>query len=167
MVPPPTEHHQNIVGQTFALFTSYVTKHGSGRLRLGLGVRDPNSGEANYRIPEWIFVRAGREKVLRQDSSYVDEGPDVILEVRSPGDETDEKTAFYEKVGVREELVVDRDSRHVQVLRLVAGRLVPVSPNADGWIYCEGLRAFFRTGERDGKPALLVLLELDRAEFAI
>jgi len=51
--------------------------------------------------------------------------------------------------------------------RLVSGRLVPVSPNAEGWIYCEGLRAFFKTGEWSGKPVLLELLELDRTESAI
>lgn len=50
---------------------------------------------------------------------------------------------------------------------LVSGRLVPVSPNADGWIFCEGLRAFFKTGDRGGKPILLVLLELDRTESAV
>jgi hypothetical protein len=37
----------------------------------------------------------------------------------------------------------------------------------DGWIYCEGLRAFFKTGEQSGKPALLVLLEIDRTQSAV
>ncbi len=73
---------------------------------------------------------------------------------------------FYERVGVREVLWVDRDTRRVQVLRSVGGRLTPVSPNADGWIYSEGLRAFFKTADRNGRPALLVLLELDRTEHA-
>lgn len=167
MVPPPTGEHEEIVGRTYSLFLTYVDRHKLGRIRLNAGVRDVSMGEQNYRVPEWVFVRAGREGLLRPDSSYVDEGPDVILEVRSPGDETDEKTPFYEKVGVREEVVVDRDSRRVQVLRLVSGRLVPVSPNADGWIYCEGLRAFFKTGEQAGKPVLLVLLELDRTETRV
>lgn len=167
MVPPPTGEHEDVVGGLFSLFKTYSERHKLGRIRLNAGVRDVTLGEKNYRVPEWVFVRTGREGLLRGDSSYVDEGPDVILEVRSPGDETDEKMPFYEKVGVREEVLVDRDSRRVQVLRLVSGRLVPVSPNADGWVYCEGLRAFFKTGERGGKPALLVLTELDRSETAV
>jgi len=167
MVPPPTGEHEDIVGELFALFKAYVARHGLGRIRLNAGVRDAAMGEKNFRVPEWVFVRAGREALLRADSSYVDGSPDVILEVRSPGDETDEKTPFYEKVGVAEEVIVDRDTRRVQVLRRVSGRLVPVSPNAEGWIYCEGLRAFFKTGDRSGKPVLLVLLELDRTETAV
>ncbi len=167
MVPPSPGEHEDIIGELFALFKAYVERHGLGRIRLNAGVREVGMGERNYRIPEWVFVRAGREALLRADSGYVDEGPDAILEVRSPGDETDEKTPFYEKVGVREEIVVDRDTRRVQVLRLVAGRLVPVSPNAEGWIYCEGLRSFFKTGDRGGRPVLLVLQELDRTESAV
>ncbi len=167
MVPPPTGAHEDIVGRLFTIFTLHAEKHCLGRLRLNAGVREAGRGERNYRVPEWVFFRSGREAALRGDSGYVDEGPDAILEVRSPGDETDEKTSFYEKVGVREELIVDQDTRRVQVLRLVSGRLVPVSPNADGCIYSEGLRAFFKTGERGGKPALLVMTELDRAETAV
>jgi hypothetical protein len=37
----------------------------------------------------------------------------------------------------------------------------------NGWIYGEGLRAFFKTGDRAGKPVLLVQLELDRTEFSV
>ena len=167
MVPPPTGAHQGIVDGLFVLLTNYAGKHGLGRLISNLGVRESGSGDKNYRIPEWIFLRSGREGLVRPESSYVDEGPDVVLEVRSPGDETDEKLPFYSKAGVKEVLLVDRDTRAVQVLRLAAGRYVPVSPNADGWIYSEGLRAFFKTAQRGGSPVLLVLLELDQTEHVI
>jgi len=167
MVPPPAFEHQKVVTGSAALFVPYVRQHRLGVLYLGLGVRDVSWGEKNYRIPEWIFLRAGREHLLKPESGYVDEGPDVVLEVRSPGDETDEKIPFYEKVGVRELVLVDRNSRRVEILRLAGSRFSHVSPNADGWIYCEGLRAFFRTAEREGKPALLVRLELEGTEHAI
>ncbi len=167
LVPPPSERHQSIVTALVELLGPYARRHGLGFLRIGLGVRDPRSGGQDYRIPEWIFVRAERGALLHPDSGYVDEGPDALLEVRSPGDETDEKLPFYEKVGAHEALIVDPDTRNVQVLRLLGGRLAPVSPNADGWTYSESLRAFFRTGQHEGKPALRVLLELDRTEHLI
>lgn len=167
MAPPPAGEHQEVVDELFVIFRGYVGNHRLGRMRSVTGVRRGPGGKENYRIPEWVFLRREREELFRPDTGYVDEGPDVVLEVRSPGDETDEKIPFYEAVGVRELLLVDRDSREVQVLRLVAARLSPVSPNPDGWIYCEGLRAFFRRGERDGRPRLLVRLELDGTEHAV
>ena len=164
MVPPPSEEHQEVTDTLFGIFFAYIKKHGLGVLRTIKGVRDRDD---NYRIPEWIFLRAGRESLLKRDSGYVDEGPDVVLEVRSPGDETDAKIPFYEKVGTRELLLIDRDTRRVELLRRVGKRLTPVSPNAEGWIYGEGLRAFFRTGEKDGRPALLVRFELEPEEHAV
>jgi Uma2 family endonuclease len=167
MVPPPSFGHQEIVDGLFELLRGYCRRHGLGILVSNLGVRDPRSAERDYRVPEWIFLRSGRESLLRRDSGYVDEGPDVVLEVRSPDDETAEKVPFYERVGVGELIVVDRDTRRAEVLRRIGGRLTAVSPNADGWIYCEGLRVFFRTGRRDGRPALEVLLELDQTEHVV
>lgn len=167
VVPPPSFGHQEIVDELFELLRGYCRRHRLGIVCSNLGVRDPRRPERDYRIPEWIFLRAGREALLRRDSGYVDEGPDVVLEVRSPGDETDEKIPFYERVGVREMLLIDRDTRRVEVLRLVAGRLTAVPPNAEGWTCCEGLRAFFRTDPGRGKPTLFVRLELDRTEHTI
>lgn len=167
MVPPPSFEHQRVVTETLDLFRGYVLQHKIGVIYLGLGVREVSWGERNFRIPEWIFLRAGREHLLKPESGYVDEGPDVVLEVRSPGDETDEKVPFYEKMKVGELLIIDRDSRRVQLLRHIGGRLMAVSVNAEGWLYSEGLKAFFRTGEHQGKPALRVRLELDGTEQAI
>jgi Uma2 family endonuclease len=163
MVPPPGGRHQEIVDGLFALLWPYAKTHGLGLMRTVTGVRDPQDRQGNYRIPEWVFLTTDRLHLMGE-SGYVDEGPDVVLEVRSPGDETMEKLPFYEQVGVRELLLVDRDTRDVQVLRLVGGRLTPVSPNSDGWIYCKALRAFFKT---DKGPVLRVMLELDRTEHSI
>ncbi len=166
MAPPPDEEHQVVVDDSFGLFWSYVKRHHLGVIRSNKGVRDIHCAEENYRVPEWVFLRAGREHLLKEGGSYVDEGPDVVIEVRSPGDETYDKIPFYEKVGVLELVIVDRDTRAVQVLRRIGERLTPVSPNADGWAYCEGLKVFFRAGTANAKPVLRVLLELDRTEHA-
>lgn len=164
MVPPPSFEHQKVVTELLELLRGYARRHQLGVIYPGLGIREVQWEEKNYRIPGWIFLRAGREHLLKPQSGYVDEGPDLVLEVRSPGDETDEKIPFYEKVKVGEVLIVDRDSRRVQVLRHVAGRLTAVSVNADGWLHSEGLRAFFRAGEHQGKLALWVRLELEGTE---
>lgn len=165
MAPPPDEEHQVVTDSLFGTLWSYILRHKLGVIRSNKAIRDMRHPEQDYRIPEWIFFRSGRESMLK-GGWYVEEGPDAALEVVSPGDETDEKIPFYEKMGLGEMLRVERDSRRVQVLRLVAGRLTPVSPNADGWVYSEALRAFFRTDVSSAKPAVRVLLELDRTEHA-
>ncbi len=166
LVPPPDEEHQVVSDSLFGTLWSYVLRHKLGVIRSNKAIRDMRHPDQDYRIPEWILLQTGRESLLKKCGWYVDEGPDAALEVVSPGDEPDEKIPFYEKMGLRELIRVERDSRRVQVLRLVAGRLTPVSPNADGWVYCEALRAFFRTDVSAAKPALRVLLELDRTEHA-
>lgn len=167
IAPMPTCEHLFIVGELFTLVDPYAKKHGLGRMCIGLGIRDLRSPKPDYRIPDWIFLRSGREFLLQPDSGTVDEGPDAALEVRSPGDETDEKIPFYEKLAVRELVVIDRDTRAVEIVRHGGGRFRPVSPNADGWTYSESLRAFFRTATVEGKPKLLILLELDHTEHAV
>jgi len=167
MVPPLTNEHQRIVDGLHFLFTGYFLKHDLGTVRSCIGIRDVRGADANYRVPEWFAVRAGREALLHDESSYVDEGPDVVVEVRSPGDETDEKIPFYEAAGAGEVLIVDRDTRRPEVWRRSGKKLAPVSPGTDGWLYCEGLKAFFRAGEREGRPVLRVLLELDKTEHLI
>lgn len=167
MVPPPNFSHQHIVTDLLYVLETQNRRHELGTFCLGAGVRDLRHPSKNYRIPEWLFLRKGRLEAALSGDGYVDQGPDVALEVRSPGDETDEKIPFYEKVGTLELLIVDRDTRRVDLLRLMNGRLTAVSPEVDGWLRCEGLRAYFRTVQRGGKAALLVRLELEKTEHAV
>ncbi len=167
MVPPPSEEHQDIVDTLFGMFFAYVAKHGLGRLRSMKGVRDLSSPEQNFRVPEWIFLRSGREHLLVAKSSYVDEGPDLVLEVRSPGDETLDKIPFYEKMRVGELLLIDRDTRSVKLHRLAGDGFRTISPGPDGWLTSEALRAGFASGTRSGKAVLRVRLDLDGTEQAV
>lgn len=162
MVPPPSGLHQMIVDGLLALFRAYAASHGLGILLSNHGVAESGQKSTNYRVPEWIFLRKDREHLLRLEDNCIADPPDVVLEVRSPGDETDEKLPFYAQVGVREVLVVDRDSRLPELFRLSRGNLKPVSPDADGWVPCDALKARFKSGPRvKGKPVLLVRLDLD------
>ncbi|MBI2921692.1 MAG: Uma2 family endonuclease [Planctomycetes bacterium] len=167
MVPPPTWEHQRIVDSLQFLFRGYFLRNSLGTICSALGVRAPSKSSLSYRIPEWFVLAPGRQSLLKPESSYVDEGPDVVLEVRSPGDETDEKTPFYDEVGVRELLIVDRDTLAVELLRRASGRLMAVCPAPDGQVRCEGLRAGFRTVQKDGRHALSVFLELERTEHFV
>jgi hypothetical protein len=53
----------------------------------------------NYRIPDVSYVSKGREGILAEDGARG--GPDAVIEVRSPGDETYDKLPFHATLGVR------------------------------------------------------------------
>lgn len=167
MVPPPSNEHQRVVGKLYRLFETYFERHSLGAVRLGIGVRDLKGTEENYRVPEWFALRKGREGLLAPESSFLDAGPDVVVEVCSPGDETSEKTPFYDRLGVGEVLVIDRDTKRVEILRRIGGSLRPALPGPEGWLYSEGLRASFRAGEKEGRAVVLVLFEIGHEEHVV
>ena len=88
-------------------------------------------------MPDLVVVRA--EQVTERG---VEGGAVLVVEIRSPGDETDAKIPFYARFGVEELLVVDRDSAAVQLLRLGGGTLLPVAPDQEGWVTCRLFVAF-------------------------
>jgi Uma2 family endonuclease len=95
-------------------------------------------------------------------------GPDFLVEIQSPGDDTEEKVPFYGKIGVRELLIIHRDKRTLRLLRLEGEELVLVRPSSlEGkeWLVSEVLPLAFRRAVRkgiavtqvrrtDGKPGL-------------
>ncbi len=169
MVPPPSFWHQKIRDDLYFILRGYCERYALGIIVNEAGVKDINSPatEENYRIPDISFISKGREEIISQDG-WINSGPDVVIEVRSPDDETYEKMPFYERIGVREIIIVDRDTKKVEIYRLVKDKFVAVSPNTEGWLYCEGLKAYFKTSQiEEGKPVLKSHLALDKSEHQI
>ena len=86
----------------------------------------------NYRIPDLVLLLSN-ELHLDLDE-YIDGPPAVVVEIRSPGDETDNKLPFYAELGVREVWVIDRDSKLVELHALSDGTYQLQSPITDGWL---------------------------------
>jgi len=75
----------------------------------------------NYRIPDVIVVLPGG--AARDCGTHWCGGPDLCVEITSPGDRSRDKLEFYSAVGVREMVLVDRDPWQLELYRLDAGRL--------------------------------------------
>lgn len=88
----------------------------------------------DYRVPDQLYVRP--EIVTRRG---VEGAADLVVELRSPNDETDDKIDWYAARGVRELLVIEPAERRVELLGHVEGRLVPVPPDEDGSVQSEVL----------------------------
>jgi Uma2 family endonuclease len=143
MTPAPTLEHQRRVDGMIRFLTPLLESTRRGMLVSGINVLQEAEGWKNYRIPDLTFVATGREHILHQDGVRA-AGPDAVIEIRSPGDDTYEKLPFYAAIGTREVVIVDRDTRATEIRRLVAGALITVEPDADGWWLAETMGVRFR-----------------------
>jgi hypothetical protein len=111
-------------------------------LALGINVFDEASKVPDYRIPDFTFVAAEHEHLLVTDGVRGG-GPEAVIEVRSPDDETYEKLPFFARIGVSEVIVIDRDTKRPEIYRLAGSQYVAVQPDRDGWLGSEALHVRF------------------------
>lgn len=108
----------------------------------------------DYRVPDQLYSRP--EHVSERGA----EGAELVLEIRSPGDESYAKLEFYARLGVREVVIAHPETRHVELFRLVDDRLLPVTTGGDGAVRSDVLGVSFRA--TDGR--LLITWEDGSAE---
>lgn len=153
MVPPPAESHGSILVGLSAKLAPVAERLG-GRLVIGPGLRPPGSGDKNYRAPDLVYLGPGEERLINE--GWIDGGPSVVFEVRSPRDETYEKLPFYAMLGVREVVVIERDTRRPEVFRLAGKSYVAVAADPEGRVPVEALRVRLAAREVDGRPVLFL-----------
>jgi Uma2 family endonuclease len=158
MTPAPSLEHQRMLDTMVEFLRPRLRETGRGALYSGINVfRDSGAG-LDYRIPDLTFVAAGRERILHQDGVRGD-GPDAVIEIRSPEDETYDKLPFRAALRVREVIVCHRDSREPEGFRLAGPRYVAVQRDADGWLASEALRVRFQ--RTDATPPQLRIEDLE------
>ncbi|SRR6266508_6360578 len=140
MVPPPSDEHQRINGRLFAVLLAAGDDAGV-HVRFETGVFDPaNPLDESYRTPDLVvFDEAARSERGVEGRAL------LVVEIHSPRDETFEKLPFYERMGVAEVLVIDRDSKELRRWLLADGRLVEVEPDGIGRHELIALPINFRT----------------------
>ena len=127
MVPPPSFGHQEREAALAALLLPVARARGL-RLATEPGLYGVDGG---WRVPELALAAPGH--VTQRG---VEGGAALVVEIRSPGDETDAKVPFYARFGVEELLIVERDTAAVELLRLAAGTLEAVPADKQGRLTC-------------------------------
>ena len=120
--PLPNIEHQEIVSCFIEILGETIRRTGLGNVYPGVNLSDQVEDWAyNYRAPDVaVFLKAG--KAIASKAHY--RGPaDFLVEIVSPYDATYEKIPFYDKLGVVELLIVDRDPWKLELHARIDGRL--------------------------------------------
>ncbi|MEJ3659072.1 Uma2 family endonuclease [Actinomycetes bacterium KLBMP 9759] len=122
VVPPTGEAHQDLSDEFFLVVAPLAEKRGLvPRTEGGL-----HRTADDYRIPDQLYRRPEH----RADHGAT--GAELVLEIRSPRDQTSAKISFYAAMGVQEMIILHPDDRRVELLRSVEGRPVSTQPDTEG-----------------------------------
>ncbi len=141
LVPPPFTGHGRMQAALIFQFASVVDQVG-----LVVGVETGvYAADDDYRVPDVVVYppSAASER-------GIEGAPLLVVEIRSPGDESDAKVPWYLGRGAGSVVVVDRDTFSVDVFTADG----PVEPGADGLTAVPGLGV--RLGPAVDGGALLV-----------
>jgi Uma2 family endonuclease len=132
MAPSPNRDHQDFeLALAIWLKLNWARPNGC-RVYTRINVAEPGMWPDNFRIPDIVLLTPERFHI--DCNEYFNGGPDAVVEIHSPGDETYEKFPFYAAVGVREVLVIDRDTKEPELHELVGSEFRLCEPGQDGWI---------------------------------
>src|SRR3972149_6689811 len=120
MTPVPSRSHQDFKFQLLSWLHQFWAKPLGNRAHGEINLASIGGWPSNYRIPDLILLTPERFGI--DHDVYFEGSPTVVVEIRSPGDETMEKLPFYAQLGVPEVWVVDRDTKMPELDVLRAGR---------------------------------------------
>jgi Uma2 family endonuclease len=147
MAPSPNRDHQDFeLALAMWLRLNWAEPRGC-RVYHQINISEPGTWPNNYRIPDLVLLTPERFHI--DCNEYFDGGPDAVVEIYSPGDESYEKFPFYAAVGVREVFVIDRDSKEPELYEIVGGEFQLREADADGWIKSAALGIELRAASGD------------------
>lgn len=155
MVPPPSGVHQRFAGKLFHVLDFLAREQGLvGSYETGLF--RPGADD-DYRVPDQVYARP---ELLTERG--VDGPAELVVEIRSPGDETYDKLGFYAPVGVPEVLVVHPAEGRAELFVLRGDAHVLAHADEGGETTSKAVGVRFSTGEG---PRLRLAWEGGQAEL--
>ena len=147
VVPPLARMpHQGLVHSLCVTLHNVVNLEGRGSVFPGANVSDRKAGwEHNYRCPDIVVVL--KESRAIDCGTHLFGGPDFLIEIESKKDDSTRKIPFYSKIQVRELLIIDEETRHLQLYRHDGQELAAVEPSdfkGSKWLTSKVLPLAFR-----------------------
>ncbi len=128
VVPSPNAHHQIFESDLEAVLRPLALSAGF-KLIHNLDLLDREKGENNYRQPD-IAIVSPKDIIKRGINGHAE----LVIEIRSPNDESYEKLPFYESCQIPECWIVQPETREFEVFVLQRGKYVTAKPHKDGTV---------------------------------
>lgn len=132
MAAAPNKRHSRIQVQLHNWLDMHWARPAGNQVDLLINVASVGGWPHDYRIPDIVLLTPDRFAIDCED--YYEGAPTVVVEIRSPGDETWEKLPFYAGIGVPEVWIIDRDTRSPQIFQLSQGTYEERPRAEAGWI---------------------------------
>jgi Uma2 family endonuclease len=169
MSPPADIEHFGAAKDLAAVLTIVVKWAGLGEVFAGVAISDRKQDwKRNFRVPDVTVFLKGNP--AEDCGTHWFGGPDLAVEIVSPNDRTRKKIPFYERVGTRELLIVDRRPWRVTLLRLSDGKLHEIGQStlADSQtLASEVVPLCFQLVEVAGRQAIFVRHLHDQRQWTV
>ncbi len=158
MPPMPNNEHQAIVMKLAAAFSAVIDWDAGDQALPGANVSDRDADwMENYREPDAVVYLA-TNSALDRNTHWVG-GPDLAVEVVSPGEDPRAKLSFYAQTQTCELLIVDRYPWSVEHYQLQNDQLVLVgtATESNGVVLRSGvLPLTFRLEAGKNRPRIVI-----------
>ena len=151
MPPMPNREHQDLEWAMETYLRLRWARPRGAKVYHQINLASPGGWTNNYRIPDLVLLSPERFSI--DHNEYFEGAPDVVVEIRSRGDESYEKLPFYAALGVPEVWIIDRDSKTPEIYVLHADQYERQAAGANGWILSLHTGIEFRVGQ-SGKLAM-------------
>jgi Uma2 family endonuclease len=131
MPPMPNRLHQDLEGGLETYLRLHWAPARKAKVYHQINVASVGGWPDDYRIPDLVILLP--ERFAIDCNEYFEGAPSVVVEIRSPGDETYEKFPFYAKLGVPEVWVIHRETRVPEIHALKKGAYRKKRPSG-GWL---------------------------------
>lgn len=137
MPPMPTPEHQDFVWELETWLRHKWARARGCKVFHNVNVASIDGWPDDYRIPDIIVLSPDRLHIRRKE--FFEGAPLIVVEIRSPRDESYENMKFYAQLGVPEVWIIERDTWTPQLYRLVEDlkSYEQVVPDADGWLHSQ------------------------------
>jgi Uma2 family endonuclease len=154
MSPEPDREHQDFEGGLESWLRLNWGRPRRAKVYHRINLSLPGAGNEwihNFRIPDLVLLT--RERFSIDHRTHFEGGPEVVVEIRSPNDESEEKLPFYAQLGVLEVWIIDRDSKEIDLYVLAGDSYLQHAARDDGW----SVSPFTGIEMRVGRPGKLAI----------
>jgi len=132
MPPMPINFHQDLEGSLEGYLRYFWAPAHRAKVLHQINLASIGGWPNDYRIPDLLVLLPERFAIDRE--THFEGPPNIVVEIRSPGDETYEKLQFYAALGVPEVWIIHRDTCEPEIHVLKRGRYKKKAAQANGWL---------------------------------